>query len=50
MAQIKITDLNPSESGLMEELTDEELMAINGGGILSDFWERIKEIIEEILS
>jgi hypothetical protein len=31
MAQIQITDLNPSDFGFMEELTDEELLAINGG-------------------
>lgn len=32
MAQIQITDLNPSDFGFMEELTDEELLAINGAG------------------
>lgn len=32
MAQIQITDLNPSDFGFMEELTDEELLAINGSG------------------
>ena len=32
MAQIQITDLNPSDFGFMEELTEEELLAINGGG------------------
>jgi len=31
MAQIQITDLNPSDFGFLEELTDEELLAINGG-------------------
>ena len=31
MAQIQITDLNPSDSGLMDELTAKELLAINGG-------------------
>ena len=31
MAQIQIIDLNPSDFGFMEELTDEELLAINGG-------------------
>lgn len=41
MSQIQITDLNPSDFGFMEELTDEELLAINGGkkkdgGLLSD--------------
>ncbi len=32
MAQIQIIDLNPSDSGLIEELTAEELLGINGGG------------------
>ncbi len=31
MAHIQITDLNPSDSGLIEELTEEELLEINGG-------------------
>ncbi len=31
MAQIQVTDLNPSDSQLLDELTDEELLAINGG-------------------
>ena len=33
MARIQITDLNPSESGLLYELTDEELLDINGGSL-----------------
>lgn len=33
MAHIQITDLNPSESGLLYELTDEELVDINGGSL-----------------
>jgi bacteriocin-like protein len=37
MARIQITDLNPSDFGLTEELTDEELMAINGGSKFSDW-------------
>jgi hypothetical protein len=32
MARLQITDLNSSDSKLMEELTDEELLEINGGG------------------
>jgi hypothetical protein len=32
MARIQITDLNSSESELMDELTAEELLEINGGG------------------
>jgi hypothetical protein len=35
MARIQITDLDPADSGLMDELTDEELLAINGGGWFS---------------
>jgi len=31
MARIHITDLNPSDYGLMEDLTEEELLVINGG-------------------
>jgi hypothetical protein len=31
MAHTQMTDRNPSELGLMEELTDRELLAINGG-------------------
>jgi hypothetical protein len=32
MARIQITDLNSSDSELMDELTDEDLFEINGGG------------------
>jgi hypothetical protein len=32
MADIQITDLNPSDIELCEELTEEELLAVNGGG------------------
>jgi len=32
MARIQITDLNSSGSELMDELTDEDLLEINGGG------------------
>ena len=32
MAYIQMTDHNPFDSGLMDELTDGELLAINGGG------------------
>lgn len=34
MAKIQITDLNPSDFGVMEELTEEEFSEINGGS----FW------------
>jgi hypothetical protein len=33
MAHIQMTDHNPSDLGLMEELTDEELLTINGGAL-----------------
>jgi hypothetical protein len=32
MARIQITDLNSSDSELIDEFTAEELLAINGGG------------------
>jgi hypothetical protein len=31
MAHLQITDINPSASELGDELTEEELLAINGG-------------------
>jgi hypothetical protein len=33
MARIQITDLDPSDSVSMEELTEEELLEINGGSV-----------------
>ena len=37
MSDIQISDLNPSDIEFCEELTDEELLAINGGqGWISD--------------
>lgn len=36
MASIQITDLNSSESELLYELTNAELLDINGGGWFSD--------------
>ena len=35
MASIQINDINPSDTQLLFELSDEELLAINGGGWLS---------------
>jgi hypothetical protein len=35
MAQTQMTDRHPSGLGVPEELTDEELLAINGGGFFS---------------
>jgi hypothetical protein len=31
MAQIQITDLNPSDAELIDELTPEQMLEINGG-------------------
>lgn len=45
MAKNQITDLNPSDFASMEELTDEELLEINGGG----FGNIITKIIKNIL-
>lgn len=33
MARIQITDLNSSDSASMKELTEEELLEINGGSL-----------------
>jgi lactobin A/cerein 7B family class IIb bacteriocin len=35
MAQIQITNLKPSDFECMEELTEEELLQINGGSLPS---------------
>jgi hypothetical protein len=35
MARIQITDLNSSDSASMEEFTEEELLEINGGSVLT---------------
>ena len=43
MAHIQMTDRNPSDLGLMEELTDEELLAVNGGG----FWDSLKDTVKD---
>lgn len=47
MAHIQMTDRNPSDLGLMEELTDEELLAINGGGRFSDFLKRFDKKVDK---
>jgi hypothetical protein len=36
MASIQITDLNSSNSEFLYELTDDEILDINGGGFFSD--------------
>jgi hypothetical protein len=48
MAQIQITDLNPSDFGLTEELTDEELLAINGGGVVRTWLDRLRDYLEDM--
>ena len=49
MAHIQMTDRNPSDLGIMEELTDEELLAINGGGF-SDWWERVDGKVDDVIT
>jgi hypothetical protein len=46
MAQIQITDLNPSDSELMDELTPEQLLEINGG----INWESVVQAIRDFLA
>jgi bacteriocin-like protein len=48
MARIQITDLNPSDAASMEELTEEELFKINGGGRFSDWLHRVADAIDAI--
>jgi exopolysaccharide biosynthesis predicted pyruvyltransferase EpsI len=48
MAQIQITDLNPSDSELMDELTPEQLLAINGGGFWGDLFIAIGEFLNSL--
>jgi len=45
MAAIQMTDRNFSDLEFMEELTDEELLAINGGGYWDDIKDKRKGII-----
>lgn len=45
----KITDPNSSDSGVMEELTDEELLQINGGGFWRDIWGDIKKVLRGVI-
>jgi hypothetical protein len=47
MARIQITDLNSSDSELIEELTDEDLLEINGGGFT---WRDFKTTFNGALS
>lgn len=50
MAHIQMTDRNPSDLGLMEELTDEDLLAINGGGKFSDWWDGVDDTVGDVIS
>jgi hypothetical protein len=45
MAPIQITDRNFSDWEFMEELTDEELLAINGGGSRDNIKDKRKGFI-----
>jgi hypothetical protein len=45
MAKIQIIDFNPSDFASMEELTDEELLEINGGGLWDTLIRKIKDSI-----
>ena len=45
MARLQITDLNPSESGLLHELTEEELLDINGGGLFGRIFGAIVTLV-----
>jgi hypothetical protein len=45
MAPIQMTDRNFSDWEFMEELTDEELLAINGGGSRDDIKNKRKGFI-----
>jgi bacteriocin-like protein len=46
MARIQITDLTPSDSELMDELTDEKLAKINGGS----FWRDLNRAFNRALN
>jgi hypothetical protein len=46
MAQIQITDLTPSDSELMDELTDEKLLEIKGGS----FWKDLNRAFNRALN
>ena len=41
MANIQIADINPSESELLYELTNAEILDINGGGWFTRWFRRI---------
>ena len=45
MANIQIADINPSESELLYELTDAEILDINGGGWFSRIFGGLMVIV-----
>jgi hypothetical protein len=48
MAQIQITDLNPSDSELMDELTPKQLLEINGGINWDIVFHAIRDFLDSI--
>lgn len=48
MAQIQITDLNPSDSELMDELIPEQLLAINGGINWDFVFRAVRDFLDNI--
>ncbi len=40
MARIQITDINPSETGMLADLTEAELLGVQGSGL----WTLIKKV------
>jgi hypothetical protein len=45
MARIQITDLNSSDSELMDELTDEDILEISGGS----FWRSLNRGFNSVI-
>jgi hypothetical protein len=48
MTSIKIDELNVSNFEFMHQLTDEELLAINGGWLGSKIWNKTKEAAKSV--
>jgi hypothetical protein len=48
MAQIQITDLNSSDSELMDELIPEQLLAINGGTNWDFVYRALRDFLANI--
>jgi hypothetical protein len=49
MAHIQISDLNHSDTELFYELTDKELLDINGGGKFSNFIKKLGRGIRTVV-